>query len=368
MSTRNVRKDKTNGSGTSVLQKNVRIRDVAEVAGVSTATVSRALSNPELLTEATRDSVFAAIRATGYRVNKAARTLRTRQAGAILVLVPNLGNPFFSQILAGINERLGEHDMSVLIADTANLATAGEFLVDHFLNSQIDGVICLDGSLPETELEQFRKNGVADKIVFACEWVHSAGLPSVRSDNVEGARLAVRHLHELGHRKIAHVTGPGDNVLTHARRQGMLEERARLQLPVRDEWIVRGDFSLESGRSAAMRILELDEKPTAVFCASDQVAFGLMSTLEAHGLIVPDDISVVGFDDIELADFYVPALTTIRQDRRALGTKAASLLLECVEPKTTRQADRLKPVVVGVDLVVRESTARPKNASVSATG
>ncbi|WP_420335082.1 LacI family DNA-binding transcriptional regulator [Roseibium sp.] len=359
MSTRNVRKDKTNGPGKSVLQKSVRIRDVAGVAGVSTATVSRALSNPELLTEATRDSVFAAIRATGYRVNKAARTLRTRQAGAILVLVPNLGNPFFSQILAGINQRLGENDMSVLIADTQNLVTAGEFLVDHFLNSQIDGVICLDGSLPDSELEQFRTNGVADKIVFACEWVHSAGLPSVRSDNIEGARLAVRHLYELGHRKIAHVTGPGDNVLTHARRQGMLEERARLELPVRDEWIVRGDFSLESGRSAALKILDLAERPTAVFCASDQVAFGLMSTLEARGLNVPEDMSVVGFDDIELSDFYVPALTTIRQDRRALGTKAASLLLECIDPKTTARADRLKPVVVGVDLVVRESTAPP---------
>jgi len=363
MSTRNVRKDKTNGPGKSVPQKNVRIRDVAVVAGVSTATVSRALSNPELLTEATRDSVFEAIRATGYRVNRAARTLRTRQAGAVLVLVPNLGNPFFSQILAGISERFGDHDMSVLIADTKDLVTTGKFLVDHFLNSQIDGVICLDGSLPETELEQFRKNGVADKIVFACEWVHSAGLPSVRSDNIEGARLAVRHLHDLGHRKIAHVTGPGDNVLTHARRQGMLEERARLQLPVRDEWILRGDFSLESGRSAALKILDLDERPTAVFCASDQVAFGLMSTLEAHGLNVPEDMSVVGFDDIELSDFYVPALTTIRQDRRALGTKAASLLLECIDPKTTVPADRLKPVVVGVDLVVRNSTATPKGVS-----
>ncbi|WP_434054264.1 MAG: LacI family DNA-binding transcriptional regulator [Roseibium sp.] len=361
MSTRNMHKGKTIGPGEPVQQKSVRIRDVAVVAGVSTATVSRALSNPDLLTETTRNAVFAAIRATGYRVNRAARTLRTRQAGAILLLVPNLGNPFFSQILAGISEKLGDHDMSVLIADTKDLVTEGKFLVDHFLNAQIDGVVCLDGSLPEAELEQFRRNGVADKIVFACEWVHSAGLPSVRSDNVEGARLAVRHLHELGHRKIAHVTGPGDNVLTYARRQGMLEERARLQLPVRDEWIVRGDFSLESGRRAATQILGLAERPSAVFCASDQVAFGLMSTLEANGLSIPDDISVVGFDDIELSDFYIPALTTIRQDRRALGTKAASLLLECIEPKTTVRSDRMKPVVVGVELVVRNSTAPPKS-------
>ncbi|MCX2724589.1 LacI family DNA-binding transcriptional regulator [Roseibium salinum] len=115
-----------------MVQKNARIQDVAREAGVSTATVSRALSNPELLTEATRESVFAAIRSTGYRVNRAARNLRTRQAGAVLVLVPNLGNPFFSQILAGISEVIGERDYAVLIADTTDHASAGKRLVDYF--------------------------------------------------------------------------------------------------------------------------------------------------------------------------------------------------------------------------------------------
>ncbi|WP_305988522.1 LacI family DNA-binding transcriptional regulator [Roseibium sp. MMSF_3544] len=338
-----------------MVQKNARIRDVAEKAGVSTATVSRALSNPELLTEATRESVFAAIRATGYRVNKAARTLRTRQTGAVLVLVPNLGNPFFSQILAGISEKLGDHDTSVLIADTNDHSTTGKRLVDYFLDSQIDGMICLDGGLSDFELGQFRDKGVADRIVFACEWVQGADLPSVRSDNVQGARLAVRHLHQLGHRKIAHVTGPSDNVLTHARRQGMIEERSRLGLPVRDEWIIRGDFSLESGRMAAQKIIAMKEPPTAVFCASDQVAFGLISTLMGNGINVPEDMSVVGFDDIELSEHYVPALTTIRQDRRALGAKAASLLLACIDPQANSKADRKEPVVVEVELVVRRS-------------
>lgn len=342
-----------------MVQKNARILDVARAAGVSTATVSRALSNPDLLTEATRESVFAAIRSTGYRVNKAARTLRTRQAGAVLVLVPNLGNPFFSKILAGISERFGDEDTSVLIADTKDHATTGKFLVDYFLDSQIDGMICLDGALSENELQQFRENGVADKIVFACEWVHNAQLPSVRSDNIQGARLAVQHLYDLGHTKIAHVTGPSDNVLTHARREGMLEERGRLGLPSRDEWIIRGDFSLESGRVAATKILRMQHRPTAVFCASDQVAFGLMSTLTAGGLRVPEDISVVGFDDIELSDFYVPSLTTIRQDRHALGTKAASLLLECIDLNKSAKTTRETPVFVDVELVVRQSSAPP---------
>ncbi|MCV0428228.1 MAG: substrate-binding domain-containing protein, partial [Roseibium sp.] len=161
----------------------------------------------------------------------------------------------------------------------------------------------------------------------------------------------------LGHRKIAHVTGPQDNVLTHARREGMLAERARLELPVREEWIMRGDFSLESGRRAAEKIVAMKDRPTAVFCASDQVAFGLMSTLTSNGLRVPEDISVVGFDDIELSEFYVPALTTIRQDRRALGQKAAALLLACIDPDHSIALDREAPVVVDVELVVRQSAA-----------
>ncbi|MES0883448.1 LacI family DNA-binding transcriptional regulator [Roseibium sp. SCP14] len=340
-------------------QKSIRIRDVAKEAGVSTATVSRALSNPELLTEATREVVFAAIRSTGYRVNKAARNLRTRQAGAVLVLVPNLGNPFFSQILAGMSECFGDSDTSVLIADTKDQAQSGKLFVDYFLDSQVDGMICLDGGLSGHELRQFSDNGLSDRIIFACEWVHDTCLPSVRSDNARGARLAVQHLFDLGHRKIAHVTGPQENVLTHARREGMLAERARLELPVKDDWIIRGDFSLESGRQAAERIIAMEHRPTAVFCASDQVAFGLMSTLSANGLRVPEDISVVGFDDIELSEYYVPALTTIRQDRRALGRKAATLLMECIDPEPVALAERTAPVVVDVELVVRQSAAPP---------
>jgi LacI family repressor for deo operon, udp, cdd, tsx, nupC, and nupG len=340
-------------------QKIARIQDVAREAGVSTATVSRALSNPELLTEATRQTVFAAIRSTGYRVNRAARNLRTQQAGAILVLVPNLGNPFFSQILAGISAAFGSRDYSVLIADTKDHTTGGKHVVDYFLDAQIDGMICLDGAISPQELQLFEDNGVSGKIVFACEWAHDVALPSVRSDNVRGAQLAVRHLYDLGHRKIAHITGPQENVLTHARREGMMAERTRLELPAREEWIIRGDFSLESGRRAGEQILAMNDRPTAVFCCSDQVAFGLMSTLTANGLRVPEDISVVGFDDIELSEFYVPALTTVRQDRRALGARAVSLLLDCIDASHTERAATTEPVIVDVNLVVRASAAAP---------
>ncbi|MDG4650409.1 LacI family DNA-binding transcriptional regulator [Roseibacterium sp. SDUM158017] len=330
---------------------------MARAAGVSTATVSRALSNPGLLSDRTRAAVLDAIRTTGYRVNQAARNLRMQRAGAVLVLVPNLGKPFYSRILAGISDGFADSEYAVLIADTESRPLAEGELPGYFLDGRIDGVISLDGGLDPAALEACVSLGVGGRIVFLCEWVEGTGFPVIRSDNAEGARMAIRHLHALGHRRIAHVTGPEGNVLTASRREGMLEERARLGLPAREEWIIRGDFSLESGHRAADRILRMRERPTAVFCAADMVAFGLVAGLAKGGLAVPRDISVVGFDDIDMSDFYVPALTTIRQDRHRLGREAALALRRRLGPAGTVPA--AADEMIEVELVIRDSTAPP---------
>ncbi len=344
-------------AGKTTLQRSATIQDVAREAGVSTATVSRALSNPDLLSDRTRAAVLDAIRTTGYRVNQAARNLRMQRAGAVLVLVPNLGKPFYSRILAGISDGFADSEYAVLIADTESRPLADGELEGYFLDGRIDGVISLDGGLDRAALDACTSLGLGERIVFLCEWVEDTAFPVIRSDNAEGARLAIRHLHGLGHRRIAHVNGPEGNVLTAARRAGMLEERARLGLPARDEWIIRGDFSLESGAEAARRILAMQERPTAVFCAADMVAFGLIAGLAAGGLKVPEDISVVGFDDIDMSDFYVPALTTIRQDRHRLGREAAQALRQRLGPTPARSD---AGDMVEVEIVIRDSTAPPK--------
>ena len=336
-------------------QKVAKIQDVARAAGVSTATVSRALSNPSVVAEETRHAVFAAVEATGYRVNQAARNLRRQRAGAILILVPNLGNPFFSQILAGIDARFADTDYAVLIADTKNSrASLNAYLED----SRADGIIVLDGGIEISSVGDLISETGHNRVVFACEWVENIPCPSVRSDNPKGTRLAMRHLYDLGHRKIAHVTGPKGNVLTRARRESMLEERARLGLPARDEWVIRGDFSLQSGYAAAESIIEMKERPTAVFCASDQVALGLIAKFTEAGVRVPEDISVVGFDDIEQAEFGIPPLTTIRQNRQRLGHAAAELML-CGLNEHTDAGDARHVELIDVELVVRKSTAPP---------
>ncbi|WP_120503829.1 LacI family DNA-binding transcriptional regulator [Sulfitobacter mediterraneus] len=337
-----------------MIQKPATIQDVARAAGVSAATVSRVLTNPSLVSEATRETVLQAIKSTEYRVNQAARNLRLQRANAVLVLVPNLGKPFYSGILAGISEEFSGTDYAVLIADTDSDPIVDSALAGYFLDGRVDGVISLDGGVRASALRECVDLGVEDRIVFLCEWVEGQKFPVISSDNAEGARLAIRHLHDLGHRKIAHITGPDGNVLTTARREGMVSERARLGLPAQPEWIIRGDFSLESGHDAATRILAMDDRPTAVFCSADMVAFGLMAGLKSGGLRVPEDISVVGFDDIEMSEYYIPALTTIRQDRHGLGRRAARVLLDRLKNKSLERAPE---VPIPVELIVRESTA-----------
>lgn len=346
---------------TNLTQKVARIQDVARLAGVSTATVSRAISNPGLVSEKTRDAVKTAILATGYRLNQSARNLRKQQAGAVLVLVPNLGNPFFSRILSGISEGFADSDYSVLIMDTNHLPTDHTGLVDYFLDSRIDGMISLDGSLSSDALSTFETMGVVDKIVCACEWIADHDLPSVRSDNAKGAQLAIQHLYDLGHRKIAHLTGPAENVLTHERKDAVSQMRCELALPMRSEWIIRGDFSLKSGQNAAHRFLEMpvELRPTAVFCASDEGAMGLTSGLLAAGLDVPGDVSVIGFDDIEVAEHFMPPLTTIRQERREIGIAASRLLRERLGPAGKGRHD-CSIKMIDVALKQRGSTAPPK--------
>jgi len=335
--------------------KGPRIQDVAVEAGVSTATVSRALSNPDLVSEKTRDAVLEAVEKTGYRINRAAQNLRKRQAGAILVLLPNLGNPFFSQILSGIESVFATSDLSVLIADTNGIKQ--DQLTGYFRDTRADGVILLDGSIPRAVLNELAQTAPDNRIVFACEWKPDTNMPSVRSDNRGGAQQAVAHLVKLGHTKIGHIAGPRNNVLTKERLAGFEAAIADHELKIDPHWIVDGgDFSLDAGAQAARQFIEMAEPPTAVFCGSDLIAMGFISEMHKRGVQVPKDMSVVGFDDIEIADRFIPSLTTIRQNRTQLGVLAATTLMAQLSGRATTSPDNVQ--LVDVLLIKRGSTAQ----------
>jgi LacI family repressor for deo operon, udp, cdd, tsx, nupC, and nupG len=322
-----------------------KISDVARLAGVSTATVSRALSTPERVSEDTRAAVQQAVEATGYRLNLAARNLRHRRTGGIVALVPNLANPFFSQILSGIASVLGPAGYNLLIADTRT--ADAQTLLDYAEPSRADGLIILDGTLPAAALQG------RVPVVEACEWVPGLPAPRVKIDNRAAAGLAVDHLADLGHCRIGHVAGPRGNVLTEARLSGTVEALAARGLPFPEDYLYPGDFSLDSGRTAARIWLDQPAatRPTAVFFASDAMACGFIGEAQRHGLRVPGDLSVVGFDDIELVAHISPPLTTIRQPRTEIGRAAAERMLACLKGEA-RDADTVLPV----ELILRAST------------
>ncbi|QIB35986.1 LacI family DNA-binding transcriptional regulator [Ancylobacter pratisalsi] len=332
----------------SARRKAPRLADVARLAGVSTATVSRVLSNPDMVSRQAREVVEDAIRATGYRLNHAARNLRHRRTGGVVALVPDLSNPFFSQILAGMSAVLAPASYNLLVADTR--AMSAESILSYAEPSRADGLIVLDGGLP---LERFERHV---PLVLACEWIPGLSAPRVKIDNRAAAALAVAHLVELGHRRIGHVAGPPENVLTQARLAGLKQALEARGLPA--PLVLAGDFSLDSGRRAGAQWLALpeDERPGAMFFASDAMACGFIGEVQHRGFSVPNDVSVMGFDDIELVAHMTPALSTIRQPRDAIGRRAASLLLDLIGG-----TDTAEDVILPVELVIRASTAPPRD-------
>ncbi|QKV20643.1 LacI family DNA-binding transcriptional regulator [Oricola thermophila] len=335
-----------------------KIKDVARLAGVSTATVSRALNRPDTVAESTRKAVVEAAVRTGYRINLAARNLRRQRTGAVVVLVPNLGNPFFSEILSGIEVTLAAAGLSVLVADTKHSAVPAGLVFDYLHRGRADGIISLDGALPEIISAFPQAEGALPPIIYACEWNDTVPMPSIRADNIAGASMAVSHLVELGHTRIGHIRGPADNILTQVRSAETRDAIIGHGLAVRPDWFFDGDFSLASGRRVAEQWLALDDRPTGVFCSSDEMALGFISGLHESGVKVPEDVSVVGFDDIEIARHFIPTLTTIRQPRTELGVAAGRLLIRLVEGSSTVLSDYRE--MIPVELVVRGSTGAPR--------
>ncbi|GGF73574.1 LacI family transcriptional regulator [Paracoccus acridae] len=331
----------------------IGIKDIARLAGVSTATVSRALSHPGRVSPETRAQVMAVVEEHDYRVNSFARSLRVRRADAVLALVPNLGNPFFSEIIAGIQDGLTPAGLDLLVTDSLSQQARRQSPVTHLQAARADGLICLDGALPAGILDDLAASDVAGRVVFACEWPDGRGFPVVRSDNRAGMALAVQHLVGLGHRDFALLTGPEGNVLTRERREGAEAALAQAGLSLPPSRIAGGSFEIRDGFRAAGDLMRMPSRPTAILCSSDQLAIGCISGLSELGVRVPQDVSVVGFDDIALAAYSRPPLTTIRQDRRRLGRIAAERLLSSLSGKPLAETLTTLPV----EIVVRRSTA-----------
>jgi LacI family transcriptional regulator, repressor for deo operon, udp, cdd, tsx, nupC, and nupG len=332
------------------------IREVAKRAGVSTATVSRVLSRPDVVSPDTRIRVLKAVERLGYAPNSVAKNLRTLKSRKLLVTVPDISNPFFSLILQGIEDTAQKNGYSVLLGDTQHDERREERYALMLKQKEADGLIFLGHRLPQVAASVVQELAPqCAPIVNGCEFSAELGVPSVHIDNAKAASEAMQHLYDLGHRMIGVVTGPLLSPLSRDRLQGALAA-ARSQGGEADVIVTQGDFSIRSGSEAAEVLLDRAEPPTAVFCFNDEMAMGLIGAARRRGLRIPDDLSVVGFDDIRFAECIDPPLTTIAQPMREIGEGTARLLLEILN------GSQLAPVSVTLPhtLQVRASTAPPR--------
>ncbi len=339
------------------IRKTPTIQDVARFANVSTATVSRALSYPDRVSESTRARVSEAIRVTGYTLNQTARSLRQRSARTILVALPDIRNSFFSSILDAVEREATNRGYGVLVANLFLAHAPARRLQDYMLSNRADGLLLLDGSLDVATLQALATAPYSVPLVVACEEIPNSGFHTVLTDNVQAAERATRHLIDLGHRKIGHLLGPEHNVVARDRLAGFSRALQEAGLPIRQNWLFRGNFEMESGFGAAAHFMSLAERPSAVFAANDESAIGFLSGLRQRGIVCPRDVSVVGFDDLGVAAHYTPPLTTMRQPREMLGRMAAETLIDILED-IDQPRGQLR-MVLNSDLIVRESTGRP---------
>lgn len=327
------------------------IREVARLAGVSVATVSRTLKTPHVVSSATRDKVLAAVERAGYRPNLMAVQFRSRRSGNLVVLVPKIANTFFARVISGIQEAAQRRGYGILLCNTHGDETVERQYARLVSTRQADGVIQLRAFDP---FDAGTSAATTLPMVNACEVLDAPRCPTVSLDNRAAARAMTEHLIELGHRRIAMLEGPRRSPLSRDRRQGYYDALAEAGIP-RDETLrYPGDFSPRSGYAAAEALLERHDRPTAIFCESDEMAIGAMQCLKRAGIAVPGDISVAGFDDIEFARYCDPPLTTIAQPAEAFGQVAVEMLVAVIEGERLGSPHRTLPF----RLVARASTAR----------
>ncbi|WP_084524711.1 LacI family DNA-binding transcriptional regulator [Luteimonas sp. J29] len=329
------------------------IYDIARHVGVSAGTVSRALSRPEKVLPATRARIEQAAAELGYVPNAVARTLKTQRSGRILITVPDIGNPFFARILKGAEEAAQAAGYAVLVGDTQHQPEREERYAQMLPRNEADGMIVLGHRLPPTARAIVGRRGPGAPVVNGCEFDPALGIPSVHIDNAAAARAAMEHLYGLGHRRVAVVGGPPDNPLHRQRLEGA-RAAARAHACLQELVVAPGDFSVESGHAAATALLDPAPVATAAFCFSDQMALGMLAACRERGIRVPEDFSIVGFDDLASSRYLSPPLTTISQPMHEIGARAVKLLLAILDASEVPYQQTLD-----FRLVVRGSTASP---------
>jgi LacI family transcriptional regulator len=340
----------TNKNNPSPKRRGVTIMDVARASGVSYSTVSRALSGYEFVKESTYNRVMEAVHQLGYVVNLPARSLAGGRSNIIGLLVPNLDNTYVGTIARGIDQELVRANYDLMLYTTHRHPGKESLYVSAIANGLTEGLLLIVPLVPTTYMDALREKNFPYVLIDQADTTENSNV--VEATNWQGAYDATRYLIQLGHMRIAFIMGTPAVRSAIDRLQGYKAALADYDIPLREELIVEGDYQQRTSYETAKRLLQsIDSLPTAIFASNDLSAFGAIDATREHGLRIPDDISIIGFDDIPQASLVYPKLTTVRQPLDQMGRVAVKMLLEQIE-------DRSRPpqrITLTTELVIRDS-------------
>ncbi len=308
------------------------IKDVARLAGVSTTTVSHVINKTRFVAEATQEKVMKAVDELNYAPSAVARSLKCNSTRTIGMLVTQSTNLFFSEVISGVESYCYRQGYTLILCNTGGIYEKQRDYIRMLAEKRVDGILVMCSDFTEELNEMLNRHTNIPKVVM--DWgPESSQADKIMDNSEEGGYIATKYLIDNGHTDIACLSGHFDKLACKERIVGFRRAMAEANIPVNEDWILEGNFECDTAVLLADKITAMEKRPTAVFCFNDTMALGLMSRLQQNGIKIPDDVSVVGYDNIELAEYFSPPLTTIHQPKRRVGKNAFEILLERIKDK-----------------------------------
>ncbi len=326
----------------------VTIKDIAEYTGVSYATVSRTLNNLSGVNQATREKILAAASEMGYRPNIHARSLKTNKTNTIALIVPDISNPFFADIALSVNEYAFERGYTTILCSSNWNVEIEAKQIEQLENQRVDGIIYKPAGRNPLDLS----NLPISSVLISC--IPGENNTYIEVDNYRGGQTAAEHLTKCGYRRFAFIGGNHESQSNQIRIDGFFDRLNELKQDISADRILYGDFSAESGYKLAAEIMGRPDKPDAIFCGNDVIALGVQQYLLENNYNIPEEVGVVGFDDIMIAGLPQIQLTTISQPRNLMGKTAAEILLRSIDGEEIKE----KHIILEPELVIRRSTRK----------
>lgn len=329
------------------------IKDVAQLANVSIATVSHVLNGTRYVSKEVQLRILDAMETLNYQPNAVARGLRTKKTNTMAIIIPDITNPFFADFTRGFQDVVDQKGFLVLVCNSDRIFSREIRFIEMIWQQRVDGVVLNPAKVKAEDLSRLVKARIS--VVLIGSQIDHPDFNVVMIDNVKGGFDATQHLIDLGHRKIGLLCGLLNTTSGGLRYQGYMRALEKNGIPIQEELIAEGDITYDGGYTCMRQLLSKNKLPTAVFATSDVMALGAKTAIEDVGLRIPEDISLIGFDDIPEVSRTRPKLSTIAQPKYRMGQEAANILLEQIENK---QTNLKKKIIMDHTVVARESTAR----------